>query len=108
IAGECADAIVVFDDQNTPRLLAAGRGDLVALAVLCCHVFTHAWQVDLHGRAVTGSAVHLHVATRLLDEAKDLAQSESSALTQRLGGEEWLERAGQDLLRHANPGVAEA
>src|SRR6476660_6403325 len=64
-------------------------------------------QVELHRRAHAGLAVELHVATRLLDEAVDLAEAEAGALADILGGVERLESARLDLARHATAGIGD-
>ena len=49
-------------------------------------------QVDFHGRAVSGKAVELDVPLGLFDESEHLAEPETGALSQRLRGEERIER----------------
>ena len=58
-------------------------------------------QIELDGGAVSGLAVDRDVSAGLLDEAVDLAQSESGALTGRLGGEERVDGARDHVRRHA-------
>ena len=103
-----ADVLVVLHHQNRlrPRALRLLLRPLGRLGIL--HRGQQARQVDLHGRALAGLAVDLHVPARLLDEAVDLREAEARAVAHILGREEGLERLGQHLAAHPGAGVADA
>ena len=74
---------------------------MVGLAVV-------ARQVQAHHRPVADFGIDPDLATGLLGEAVDHRQAESGALSDRLGGEERVEGAGDHLRRHAGAAVADA
>lgn len=61
---------------------------------------------DRSSRAFANFAVQLDVTTALFDEAKYLAQTQSSTFAEWLGGKEGIERTRQDILCHACPRIA--
>ena len=65
-------------------------------------------QIDRHRGAFANAAVDPDLAARLVREAENLAEAETGALADRLGGEERLERALDDVGRHAAAGVGDA
>ena len=62
-------------------------------------------QVDLHRRAGAGFAGKPHRAAELRRHAVDLRKPEATALADRLGGEERLERVLHDIAGHADTGI---
>ncbi len=64
-------------------------------------------EIELDRRPVPRLAIEGDVAARLLDEAIDLAEAETGAAADILGGEERLEGARHRLLRHARARVTD-
>src|SRR5439155_18376824 len=89
------------------RLAAAGCVRMHDLIRLGDGGFFASLQIDTEGRAVTGFANDGDVAARLLDEAEDHAETETSALAFLFGGEEGLENAAEELRLHPRTGVVD-
>src|SRR5208282_4995125 len=64
-------------------------------------------QVEAHGRAAVGNALHFHLAVVAAHIGLADAQAESGSLA-ALGGEEGLEDARQDVGGNAAAGVGDA
>ncbi len=103
-AHEWPHQVVVVDDQHRLRAAAGRRG---VRYISGTTIADGTRQVELHRGAHTQFAPHVDEATRLLDKTVDHAQAESGAAAHRLGGEERLERAVQDVRRHARAGVGD-
>ena len=56
-------------------------------------------QIDRDGGAAAELAFDPDLAARLVGEAENLAEAQAGALADRLGGEERLERAVEDVRR---------
>jgi len=90
--------LVVLDDED--RLRSSPHGRARARRRLDGRL-RRAGQIDLDGRAVADLAVDLDMAVALLHEAVSHAQPEARALAFGLRGEERIECALDDILRHA-------
>ena len=62
----------------------------------------------MHRGSFAEPRLDVHAAARLLGEAKHLAQSESRAFADFLGGKERLEHLGAHILAHSGPGIGHA
>jgi hypothetical protein len=105
---EHADRFIILDDEYG---LAGAQGRLAKrrlVDVRSRHAATAARQEELHGRAPAFDAVDADVSAGLLDEAVDHRQPKTGTLADRLGGEEGIERLGDDARRHADAVVAHA
>src|SRR5262249_2193226 len=84
-----ADIGLVLDHQNAFAAAAADERRAVELVGRGSDDM-RARQIDPHGRTFADLAVDLDVPAGLFDEAVNLAQPESSALSRLLGGEEGI------------------
>ena len=65
-------------------------------------------QIKLDGRALSHLAVDAEMTTALLGEAVDHGKSQAGSLSDRLGGEEWIDRFGHHVRRHPGSRVRNA
>src|SRR5262249_60914296 len=92
---------IVLADQNG---LAAAFQAAQTCHIGTCRLLWAAWQIQPDGRAAPFLTVDLDVATGLLHEAVDHAQSEPGSLAGLLSGEERFEHLVPDRSREARPG----
>ena len=108
--GRGADSRVVLDEQYS----STGDMDVGILAPLDRRMdpdfrgLFRARKVDGNGRSPANLAFDPDLAAGLVGKAEDLAEAETSALADRLGGEEGLERAVEHSRGHPAAGVGDA
>src|SRR3982750_1196674 len=65
-------------------------------------------QVNANHRSLADLGIDADLSTRLFGKAVNHRQAKTGALPDRLGGEERIKSAGDDIGRHAGAGVTDA
>ena len=92
------DVAVVVDDEHA---FGAWGGEGVLIVQDASRLDLRAPEPDPDGDALSDLAVDGDVAAQLMDDAEDLRQAQPRPLAGRLGGEERIERPGDDIGGHA-------